>query len=148
MKPKQSQKALTKRIESAGKALKSLTAAEGVGAMLVFYAEERAEGCRLDEDGDMLLFQWGTYDFGRSGETFQLDITRQFILPRRDEPYQLSLTFHFPATPKLARLKSGSRWCESPDELEGFRKWVLASPAYRAVAEEAAKKVELDFEQC
>ena len=148
MKPKQSLKALTERIEATGASLANLTAAEGVAAMLSFYADERADGCDLDEDGDMLLYQWGVYPSGRSGETFQLDITRQFILPRQDEPYQLSLTFHFPATPKLTKIKPGDEWCSSPDEMKGFRETVLKSPAYRAVAKDAPKRIELDFSQC
>ena len=32
----------------------------GIEALLAFYEEDRAEGCLIDEDGDMLLFQWGT----------------------------------------------------------------------------------------
>ena len=148
MKPKESEKAFAKRIGAGGKALADLTAAEGVEAMLAFYAEERAEGCNLNRDGDMLLYQWGTHDFGKAGKSFQLDVTRQFILPRQDEPFQLSLTFHFAATPKLAKLKSGSKWCPLPDRADAFRESLLASPAYRAVSNESAKKVELDFSQC
>jgi hypothetical protein len=34
----------------------------GVPAMLRFYADVRANGCK-DADRDMLLFQWGTYDW-------------------------------------------------------------------------------------
>ena len=96
----------------------------------------------------MLLYQYGTYDFAGTGETFQLDITRQFILPGEDEPYQLSLTFHFAPTPPLKKLKPASQWCPLPAGVDEFRKALLASPAYGTVANEPVKKVELDFEQC
>ena len=44
---------------------------------------------------DMLLFQCGTYDWNKKGKFFEFDITRQFILPEEDEPYQLALTLSF-----------------------------------------------------
>ena len=46
--------------------------------MLAFYASERCDGCVLEEDGDMLLFQWGTYNWGDSTH-FELNITRQLM---------------------------------------------------------------------
>ena len=67
---------------------------EAVQLMLDFYREVRADDCDLDAGGDMLLFQWGTYDWG-SGEAFEYDITRQLIRePYYDEILQLSLTFN------------------------------------------------------
>jgi hypothetical protein len=35
-----------------------LTAEQGVPAMLAFYRDERAEGCRFERDADMLLGSW------------------------------------------------------------------------------------------
>ena len=46
--------------------------------MLRFYGDESVAGCRDDGAGDMLLYQWGTYDWG-AGESFEFDITRQLI---------------------------------------------------------------------
>lgn len=148
MKPKQSLRALTKRIDATGKSLTDLTVGDGIEAMLAFYTEERADGCKLEEDGDMLLYQWGTYQFSKTEKTFQLGIVRQFILPRQDEPFQLLLTFHFPATATLTKLKSGNHWCSAPDSAEECRTLIHNSAAYRAVAKEKPLKVTLNFEQC
>jgi hypothetical protein len=32
--------------------------------MIEFYVDVRADDVRLDDDGDMFLFQWGTWDWG------------------------------------------------------------------------------------
>ena len=47
--------------------------------MLAFYESMRFDDVDLAADGDMLLYQWGTYDWGR-GASFEFDITRQLIL--------------------------------------------------------------------
>jgi hypothetical protein len=49
-----------------------------VSAMIIFYRDLRAEDCRFESDGDMLLFQFGTYDWG-NGPRFEFDVTRQLI---------------------------------------------------------------------
>ncbi len=97
--------------------------------MLAFYAEERVEGCSLDEDGDMLLYQWGTNDWGE-GEAFEFNITRQFI-NAKDEVSQLSLTYRFAVSKGTRAVGAGIKWCESPDELEKFRRFVSDSKAYK-----------------
>jgi hypothetical protein len=58
------------------------TFAAGLEAMLQFYQNERVDGTRLDEGGDMLLFQWGKHDWG-DGEHFEINITRQLIWDTR-----------------------------------------------------------------
>ncbi len=78
MNPHSAKRALLARIERAGRPLRELTPADGIDLMTSFYLEERAEGCGIDNDGDMLLYQWGTYDWGE-GESFEFDITRQLI---------------------------------------------------------------------
>ena len=127
--------------------LADLTARDGVAAMLAFYAQQRADDVDPDADGDMLLYQWGVYPTA-GGKTFQLDLTRQFITPDEDEPYQLSLTFHFAPADDLRRVQSGNRWCTSPQELDAFRQFVESSPAFTAVADARPARVDLAFSQC
>ena len=96
MKSAESEKALKMRLN---RPLESLTARSALGAMFAFYTEQSADDVALDEDGDMLVYEWGVYSF-TGPETFQLSITRQFITTDDDEPYQLRLTLHF--TPRIA----------------------------------------------
>ena len=96
MKPRIASTRFLKRLEAAGVTLNALTPAAGFEALLAFYGEERAEGCDPDQDGDVLLFQWGTNDWG-DGPEFEVDITRQLIDDMDDEPRQLALTFEFDA---------------------------------------------------
>jgi hypothetical protein len=65
-----------RRAPARGAQLSTLDAAFAVDAMIEFYVDVRADDVRLDDDGDMFLFQWGTWDWvmvrwrrdGSSGE--------------------------------------------------------------------------------
>ena len=102
--------------------------------MLDFYRDQRAADCDIEQDGDMLLYQWGSYDWG-AGLFFELDITRQFIEGEAedDNVVQLSLTFRYTPTELLRKVGGGNRWCSALHELESFRAFILKSPAFAAV---------------
>lgn len=141
--PRDSEVSFREFVDSAGLAIDSLTAPQAVELMLRHYATLRVLGCSTDDDGDMLLFQWGTYDWG-AGLHFEFDLTRQFILDGADGDVgisQLSLTLHFPASDDLRRLGSGDRWCHAPGDLEEFRAFVLGSDVYRALEQQPPAKV-------
>jgi hypothetical protein len=145
MKPGAVKTRFLKRLEAAGLSLDRLTPAAGVEAMLTYYAEERAEGCPFEDDGDMLLFEWGTYDWGE-GPAFEVAITRQLIVPddENEEPRQLGLTFRF--DPSIGDgVREGNRWCRSLDELAKFRRFVTRSSALKAVAQQSAVSVGLRY---
>jgi hypothetical protein len=125
-----------------------LTAEQGVPAMLAFYRDERADGCRFEDDADMLLYEWGTYNWGR-GEFFELSITRQLIHDGSGEDediWQLGLTFKFSPTHPLRALGRGNRWCHDLGELEEFERFLRASEAFQAVAAVVPTAVELRYE--
>lgn len=129
-----------------GHPLKALTPPEGIHLMLNFYLEERVEEGDLDADGDMLLYQWGTYDWGK-GETFELDITRQLISGdgEDDDIFQLSLTFKFQPTESLRQLGEGNRWCNRQEEVEEFQAFVSDSPAFLAVEGKEPFEVQVEY---
>ncbi len=114
--------------------------------MLEFYEQDAVDGCRNDGQGDMLLYQWGTYDWG-DGESFELDITRQLIFGEGEDEdiFQLSLTFKFVATTELRQIASGNRWCSSREDLEGFRKFIHHSVPFLTANEELASAVQLEY---
>ena len=120
----------------------------GVPLMLRFYVEHRVDGCDTGAGQDMLLFQWDTYDWGH-GRHFELDITRQVILPEEEDDdaiWQLHLTYRFAPTLELAALGAGNRWCESPEGVEAFTNLVRSSSAFAAVADRRPLAADVVFE--
>jgi hypothetical protein len=115
--------------------------------MLDWYRDERADGCDLDQEGDMLLYQWGCYDWG-DGESFELNITRQLIdgAGEDEDIRQLLLTFKYKPTDFLRRVKEGNRWCHSPKGLEDFKSFIGSSEALRAVGEAKPVQVSLNLD--
>lgn len=156
MKPDESEAVLTARIGAqTGK-----TAAELIAEMLTFYAEQRADGVDLEGDGDMLLFQFGVFDWG-DGEKFELDITRQFLVPEDPdpddddeeffgdaEPWQLNLTMRFAPTDELRALDGDEIWCHAPDGVDAFRSTIEASAAYQTLSQCVPDEVEISYDQC
>ncbi len=134
------------RIRTADASLETITPSKGIDLMLEFYEQDAVDGCRNDGQGDMLLYQWGTYDWG-DGESFELDITRQLIFGEGEDEdiFQLSLTFKFVATTELRQIASGNRWCSSREDLEGFRKFIHHSVPFLTANEELASAVQLEY---
>ena len=146
MNPSESKACLEQFVADSGHSIATLTAADATRVMLAFYRQVRAAGCPLDEDGDMVLFQWGVHDFGE-GETYRYDITRQFILAGSDGDdgmSQLSLTVHYPVTDTLRALK-GSRWCPSPMKADELEQFIGSHEATKVVSLLAPLRTTLDW---
>jgi len=146
MQPKQVKKAFVEFLEAHGLALKALLLSEGILSMLSFYKSVSIEQLSDDRDADMLLFQWGTYDWG-NGLHFEVDITRQIMLANSDdpEPWQLSLTFLFSPSEASKRLPHGNKWCHSQQELSQFRTFIHESSVYNEFANVNSNEVSLDY---
>lgn len=119
----------------------------GFAHMLGFYRSVRATDVSLDADGDMLSFQWGTYDWGH-GPHFEVDLTRQFIRSgaEDDDIWQLQLTYRFTPTELTSGLGKGDRWCRGPDELSAFERFVFQHPVLEALGSSEDGRVELRHE--
>jgi hypothetical protein len=73
----------------------------------------------IDEDGDGVLAQFGTYGL-RGTQEFSVDLSRQLIEAGDDGPtWQLSCTLYWDSTPDTTALGSGSLWSFdiSPEDL-------------------------------
>jgi len=134
------------RIAKANRALATLKVSDGIALMLNFYQDERVEGCEVD-DSDMLLYQWGTYDWGKGAAAYEVDITRQLIGPgfEDEDIFQLSLTFKFAPTIELRAVENGNRWCPRPEEVESFRDFIHNSPAFQAVVDQVPQSIVLMY---
>jgi hypothetical protein len=145
VKPDESLDAFQRRVGGAD-SVSRLSVAEGLSAMFRFFAEVPAEQC-ADTDGDTLLFQWGTYDWGR-GEQFEINITRQFRrgAGEEDEIAQLGLTFTLSPDADLRSLGQDAKWCKSRAALAEFERCALASAPCRTVEARRISRTELKYE--
>jgi hypothetical protein len=108
------------------------------------FAAEPVEDCEPPEqDGDGILAQYGTY----GGDTFQIDMTRQFSFVDADGDYdhmaQLNCTFDFQATQALAAAGTDSEWSFGVPLPEFFER-VHALPGFAAVRADGAPPLRLD----
>ncbi len=136
MKPTEAKEDFEHFVEESGATVSEFKPIDAIRLMLDFYQQERAEGCDLQADEDMLLFQWGAFEWGKQGRFFEFNLVRQFIdndAEDGENTTQLSLTCYFTPTAELEALKTGSKWCSSPDELAGFEYFISKTPAYKAV---------------
>jgi hypothetical protein len=144
MHPKHAKLKFESALAAAGKQLNGLRPGDGIRLMLDFYRTVRAEGCDMERDGDMLLFQYGTHE-----RQFDLDMTRQFIIGGGgdEDIWQLSLRFQFIASPSLESIGIGDRWCSSPSDADEFEGFIATHAAMLAVGCREDGQVRLTY-QC
>lgn len=143
MTPSTSVFAFEEFVEDRGGALPTLTVRAGIAEMLAFYESVFPSGCANDS-GDMLLFQWGTYNWG-DGTQFEINIIRQFVESAAegdDAISQLQLSFKFPPNKDTAVLGDGNRWCKSQSEAQQFREFIYSSRVFLANAESGMSRSE------
>jgi len=146
--PSESASALRQFLAGRGIDAKTAKLDQIVEAALDFYVAAPASDLALDGDADMLLFQFGVYDWGK-GEHFEFDITRQFIIAGAegdDAISQLHCTTYYEPTAVLRAIGRGNRWCASRADLPEFRRFVLATGAYVAVLPLPAKERLIEWE--
>ena len=158
MNPKEALAAFRDYLVGRGLEPTTMTARQGVEAMISFYRCEQVEEGLCEDDADMLLFQWGTDDWGKE-EQFEIDITRQLILwdsdvvvvdgiweNADDYIWQLSLNFRYPSSQALRAIRAGNRWCNSVDQVPDFEEFIHHSKAFTEVADMPSASVDLGFE--
>ena len=147
------------RTSGAEQALRQYALSRGVGidsvdaetltrTMVAWYAAERADDVDLRANGDMLLFQWGTYSWRSAEPQFEFDLTRQFIIADLlddDAFFQLSWTALFRSSEATATVGQGDRWCHHPDEVEDFLGFILRSAAGAFAISHRPDRVEVHF---
>ncbi|MFZ9395780.1 MAG: hypothetical protein ACO25F_06950 [Erythrobacter sp.] len=125
---------------------------DGFSAMVDWYRSERPLDAEpMDQDGDMLLFQWSSKPDG-----IWVDLTRQVIWLDLADPddeegepvfMQLSLAYRFSPDAGAALDGSGNRWCHSIAQLDEFLAWMVEEPAYRHAVAQTPIEVELKLHE-
>ena len=113
------------------------------------FAGEPVEDCEpREQDGDLVLAEFGTYDWGH-GEHFELDLTRQFSFLDENGEYdhmaQLNCTFLFEPTDELRQAGAGSMW-SGGKPLGEFFKDALALPGFNVVDQRRIAPIRLQIE--
>lgn len=112
--------------------------------MLRFYAEVRVAGCDPADDEDMLLLDWGSYDWGE-GRAFEIDLSREVTLPD-NQIWQLHILYRFPNVAGLSHIPVGNDWWGSPDNIQELEEGVNSNVAVVAVADKRPVSVDIYFE--
>lgn len=135
---------------------RNLTAAEVIREITTFYRDIHIAGADVEDDGDMLLFQWGSgkqlllteprdlreSEGGElsfeSADSLYLDFTRQVFTGGDEEDehegdddfddsaIQMSLTLVY--GPAKPKTKSGNIWISAPDGIDTDLKKYVAQP--------------------
>jgi hypothetical protein len=147
MKSNEVKAAFEEVIEALSPDINRLLPEDGIRGLVKFYQMERIDGCDMENDGDMLLFQWGIYNFTGKNE-FQINITRQLLLLEEDEPYQLSLTFYYDVNDDNSTIKAGNFWCNNVKDISGFLRMIDKNSTYQVLKDKKAAKVEMTYDQC
>lgn len=125
------------------KILKRKAPSELFESICDLYRDVRLSGV-AECDGDMLLYQYGVYDWGE-GEWFELDLTRQ-AMDEDDEITKVRTVLYFNVTPELRDTGEFNQWCESPQELNEFIKTIQNSKAYQICRSLKPHKLEVAYE--
>ena len=98
-------------------------------------------------DNDMLLFQYGTYDWhDGKGENFTVNLTRQFYVENNDseEFYQLGLTLYYESK-NFIDIKSFNKWSIEFSKIDDWEKSIKDTPAFKKARKINATTFDISF---
>lgn len=136
MKPSNSAEKLREFLAARGFDQSQAMAPQLVSNGIEFYKSVRCSGLAADPQADMLLVQWGVFNWGK-GEHFEFDLTRQFIRSGAfgdDAISQLRFTAYYPPTQALRLIEAENLWCRSLADVAVFESFIRGSAAFRAVS--------------
>ena len=73
-----------------------------------------------DEDADMLLFQYGVYDWGE-GKNLEIDFVRQLV--KNDDFIQIHISIKIPYTDKFSEVQPYNEWYNSSSSDMSLDSW-------------------------
>jgi hypothetical protein len=136
-----------------GLSVDHLTAEAAVEEAIRFFEAERADDVE-DVQGDMLLFQWGTYDWQHGkGPSFQFEMARQFVVAgfepedADDAMWQLRLTLHYAPFDAGTSVGAGDQWCTNVENVGEFRAFIRGTEAFTFAMANRPDRIELSLDQ-
>ena len=118
-----------------------------IDQQLTFYKKIRAKNVSYENDGDMILFQWGTYDWGE-GKYFQFDIARQFIETDKngDDAISQFHTILFYDPNSIGEEIQGNKWFNNYKNTDEIKIFILQSDIYERIKSLKPIKREISWE--
>ncbi len=104
-----------------------------------YYRDVEFNEVNKKADGDMLLFQYGIYDW-EGEQYFQINFTRQFYEVYEDghQIYQLEVTFYY-LSDDLSDVLSFNKWSSECFDLDEFQDVIVKSVGF----EKAINKISI-----
>ncbi len=146
MKPEQSKEKLIELMKDKGFEIEKINLEKGFSLISDFYENTRSENCGIDQDGDMLLFQWR---FLPNESKYEIDIVRQFTLSdldADDRMSQLHFIFNFPISENISSIPDGDIWCHSLEEISEFNKDVNNNKVYEILKSISPISAQINYE--
>jgi hypothetical protein len=136
-----------KWIKDQGLKEKDLSLSSLPDLFLSYFQHIQFETVGEENDGDMLLYEYGTYDWGQ-GEQFQIGLTRQLIeahdeeVEQEDFMYQLQVTFFYPAS-GFESVSSFNQWSSDSLSLTDFQRMIVNSVGYQTALPKTPLRLEI-----
>ena len=120
---------------------------EAIKRFLKFFKEFRIKEELEHEEEDMLLFQYGNYDWQNgNGKEFSFDLTRQFEIPNEDEFLQLRLTLFYNFD-QIGEIESFNSWSVDSENLDEWEQLIKNSEGYIKSKNQTPKRVEVELSE-
>ncbi len=129
-----------------GIALEQVTPPQALDLMVEFLGSVRFDWVeKYHPDADMLLFQYGVYDWGH-GENFELNVTRQLMSAYEEdeeyELYQLEITLFYRAE-NYKDIPSFNKWSMNSLSITEYVKEMKNTEGYLRACGDVPVKVEM-----
>ncbi len=116
-----------------------------IDKMINFYQNVRFQDCEFENDGDMIILEWGNYSWNNG--LYSINITRQLIDGNLEDDNILQLKLSFLYNLNLDDANGSTDWCFNLATLDKFRKEIDDYLTKSIILKYKPQKVELILEQ-
>jgi|GEM_PF-1749182 len=144
--PSNSKKVYLSYLKKKGIVFNELTLDQLIDSSVSFFKEIRFQKVNLKKSGDMILVQWGKYNWGK-GEYLEFDITRQFIKKNKDGDdamSQLHITLYY-SVDLIKILKNENKWFRDPNDTKSIKSYILNKKIYKLLKDKKPIKRKLEW---
>ena len=120
---------------------------DAIEKFIRFFKEYKIKEKLEHEEEDMMLFQYGNYDWqDGNGREFHFNLTRQFEIPGEDEFLQLKLTLFYDPE-RIGEIESFNSWSVDSADLEVWKKLIKETKGYRISENLRPKRFEINLSE-